>query len=64
MGVTPQQYVINFRINKACELMSNHTLTISDISRSVGYYDTLGFSKIFKKETGVSPRKYRENLKF
>jgi len=62
MGVTPQQYIIKFRINKACELMSNDALTISDISRSVGYDDTLGFSKIFKKEKGISPKNYRENL--
>ncbi|RII36268.1 AraC family transcriptional regulator [Clostridium chromiireducens] len=60
IGVTPQQYVINFRINKACELMNNYSLTISDISRSVGYDDTLGFSKIFKKEKGVSPINYRK----
>lgn len=62
MGVTPQQYIIKFRINKACELMENRGLTISDISRSVGYDDTLGFSKIFKKEKGVSPKNYREKI--
>jgi len=61
IGVTPQQYTIKYRINKACELMSNQGLTIGDISRSVGYDDTLGFSKIFKKEKGISPAKYREN---
>ena len=61
IGVTPQQYTIKYRINKACELMSNQGLTIGDISRSVGYDDTLGFSKIFKKEKGISSAKYREN---
>lgn len=59
IGITPQQYIIKFRINKACELMKNKALTIGDISRSVGYEDTLGFSKIFKKEKGISPKKYR-----
>lgn len=59
IGMTPQQYIIKFRINKACELMENKGLTIGDISRSVGYEDTLGFSKIFKKEKGMSPKKYR-----
>jgi AraC-like DNA-binding protein len=62
IGVTPQQYIIKYRINKACELMSNDGLTIGDISRSVGYDDTLGFSKIFKKEKGISPKEYRENV--
>jgi len=62
IGVTPQKYIIRFRINKACELMANQGLTISDISRSVGYDDTLGFSKIFKKEKGLSPKNYRERV--
>lgn len=64
IGVTPQQYIIKYRINKACELMNNQGLTIGDISRSVGYYDTLGFSKIFKKEKGISPLKYRQQVIF
>lgn len=63
MGVTPQEYLVKFRMNKACELISNEGLTISDISRSVGYTDPLGFSKIFKKVKGVSPRNYREKFK-
>ncbi|AQR93550.1 AraC family transcriptional regulator [Clostridium saccharoperbutylacetonicum] len=64
IGVSPQQYIIKYRINKACELMSNQGLTIGDISRSVGYDDTLGFSKIFKKEKGISPKKYRQKVLF
>ena len=56
IGMTPQQYIIKFRINRACELMGNKGLTIGDISRSVGYEDTLGFSKIFKKENGISQK--------
>lgn len=60
MGISPQEYLVNFRINKACELMSNEELTISDISRSVGYDDPLGFSKIFKKVKGISPKRYRD----
>ncbi|AGK95737.1 AraC family transcriptional regulator [Clostridium pasteurianum] len=61
IGISPQQYLIKFRMNKACELMKNSTLTISDVSRSVGYNDPLGFSKIFKKTIGLSPKAYRES---
>lgn len=59
--ISPQQYLINYRINKACELMTNEALSISDISRSVGYNDPLGFSKIFKRVKGCSPRDYRDS---
>ncbi|AUS96822.1 AraC family transcriptional regulator [Clostridium thermosuccinogenes] len=59
---TLKQYLIEFRIKKACELMYNDTLSIGDISRSVGYEDPLLFSKIFKKIKGQSPREYRKSL--
>lgn len=61
-GTSIQDYLIHFRINKACELMGNVDLSIGDISRSVGYYDPLLFSKIFKKIKGLSPKHFRNNL--
>ena len=61
LDTSPQDYLINFRMNKACELMKNNVLTIGDISRSIGYDDPLLFSKVFKKHLGVPPREYRKN---
>lgn len=58
-NVSPQQFLIQYRISKSCELLKqNKKLSIGDISRSVGYTDPLVFSKIFKKVKGVSPREY------
>lgn len=54
-----QEYLVQHRIDKACLHLTKHELSISDISRSVGYDDPLLFSKIFKKYKGVSPKKYR-----
>jgi len=62
LGIPPQEYLIKYRVNKACELLANKDLTISEISRSVGYQDSLGFSKIFKGIKGVSPKIYRQSL--
>ncbi len=62
LDTSPQDYLINFRMNKACELMKNDILAIGDISRSVGYDDQLLFSKIFKKHLGMSPSEYRKGL--
>jgi len=62
MGISPQEYLIKYRINKACELMHDSLLSISDISRSVGYNDVYQFSKIFKKCIGKSPSEYRKKL--
>ncbi|GIQ68811.1 AraC family transcriptional regulator [Xylanibacillus composti] len=55
-----QEYLIQFRMKKAAELLANPELTIGDVARSVGYQDPLLFSKTFKKHTGQSPKHYRE----
>lgn len=55
-----QEYLIQFRMKKAIQLLDNPLLAIGDVARSVGYQDPLLFSKIFKKHAGVSPRHYRE----
>lgn len=62
MGVTIQDYLISYRINKAKEMMKDRQLAIGDISRSVGYDNPLIFSKIFKKVNGVSPSEFRNNI--
>lgn len=59
LHMSPQQYVTQFRIEQAIQLLQTTTLTIGDIARSVGYTDTLLFSKMFKKMTGLSPKDYR-----
>lgn len=59
LNLSPQQYIINFRINKAVELLNNQELTIAEIARSVGYQDQFIFSKTFKKQKGLSPKSYR-----
>jgi AraC-like DNA-binding protein len=61
IGLSPQQYIINFRINKACMLLENKNLSIGEVSRSVGYVDQLGFSKVFKQIKGKSPKHYRDS---
>jgi AraC-like DNA-binding protein len=60
LNISPQEFLIDVRVAKACEFMSNANLSIGDIARSVGYNDQLLFSKMFKKIKGVSPNKYRK----
>ena len=60
LNMSPSEYLINYRIEKACFLIANPDLSIGEISRSVGYEDSLLFSKVFKNIKGVSPRAYRK----
>ncbi|GIM29145.1 AraC family transcriptional regulator [Clostridium polyendosporum] len=57
---SPQQYLSNFRITRAAEMLTLTNLSIGDIARSCGYIDSLIFSKAFKKVKGVSPSVYRK----
>ncbi|QOV20257.1 response regulator [Blautia liquoris] len=58
---TPSKYLINLRIQKARSLLSHHPeYTIRQVGESVGYTDQGYFSRIFKRQTGVSPFEYRE----
>ena len=59
-GKTPQQYLLLYRMAKAAELLKLTALSISDISKSVGYPNQLHFSRAFKTTYGLSPREWRK----
>jgi AraC-like DNA-binding protein len=42
VGTPPSEFLIQYRLHKACELMADRALTISDIARSVGYPNAMG----------------------
>lgn len=58
LGIPPQQYLVQYRIEKACELLQKRQYSIGEVARSVGYQDSLLFSKMFKKHRGVAPKYY------
>ncbi len=58
-GLSPQQYIINLRMNKAAALMTEHNYTPTQAALSVGYHDIFNFSRMFKKSFGVSPLRYK-----
>ena len=60
MGVSPQQFLIGYRIEKACELLKLSNLSVGDVGRAVGYPNQLHFSRAFKNACGVSPRAWRQ----
>lgn len=60
MGIPPVSYIINLRINAACDFLINTDMSIKQVGVSVGYRDPHFFSRTFKKHIGVSPIEYRE----
>lgn len=59
MGMSPQAYILRFRMNTAKKLLAENKMSISDVSRQVGYEDTCTFSRLFKKHVGITPSQYR-----
>lgn len=60
MKMSPQEYLIRYRIEQAEILLKETTRKVSDIAELVGYADAMTFSKMFKKYNGRSPQQYRE----
>lgn len=59
MGKSPQEFLMNYRMIKAAELLKLTKLSIGDIGNAVGYENQLHFSRAFKNVYGVSPREWR-----
>lgn len=61
-GQTLNQYLTEYRMEKAKQLLSDPRYKISEISSKVGYTDGNYFGKSFKKYFGFSPSEYREKM--
>ena len=60
-GISPSDYIKQLRLNAACELLLSTDLPINAVGESVGYPNQCFFSKMFKKNIGVTPTEYRQN---
>ncbi len=59
-GITPMQYILSLRISNAQYLLDNTSYNVSEIASIVGYDNPLYFSRLFRKQTGLSPSEYRK----
>jgi two-component system response regulator YesN len=61
-GKTLNQYLTEYRIEIAKNMLKDFRFKITDISSRVGYNDSNYFGKAFKKLVGLSPSEYRERF--
>lgn len=59
MGVSPQEYLLQYRLDKGSKLLLETRMSIQEVAQKIGYDNPLTFSKMFKSVYGVSPRNYR-----
>lgn len=59
-GISPQQYITEVRMERACELLHATELSVQAVACSVGYKDALYFSRVFRKRKGITPSQFRK----
>ncbi len=63
LDMTVVEYVTKKRLEKAKQLLANTDLPIMTVAEFTGYTDYSYFTRVFKKETGITPREYRNSTK-
>lgn len=62
-GMTFTEHITKKRIEESKRLLTNEKLSVIEVAEKVGYHDYFYFTKLFKKQTGISPSKYRKKSK-
>jgi AraC-like DNA-binding protein len=63
LGQAPLEYVTEWRMQKAVQLLQQRDKKLFEIAKSVGYESDAAFSKAFKRVLGVTPGEHRRNGK-
>ena len=58
-GMTFVEYVARSRFNRACELLHNGDISISEIAFAAGFQSLSQFNRVFRRLSGKSPTQYR-----
>ncbi|MCU0535814.1 MAG: AraC family transcriptional regulator [Hydrococcus sp. Prado102] len=61
-GITPHQYVIQCRIERAKQLLMKREATIADVARIVGFVDQSHFHRHFKRLVGITPKTFLQQI--
>lgn len=60
IGKTPDEYIIKYRLYKACEMLSQTDKSVLEVALSCGFSDVSYFIKTFKKRYGCTPHQYKK----
>ncbi|WP_424766382.1 helix-turn-helix domain-containing protein [Paenibacillus sp. sgz302251] len=59
VGIPLQAYITQEKVEEAKKLLSDSSLTLTDIYTRLNFYDQSHFTKVFKRLTGITPKQYR-----
>ncbi len=58
-GMSPIEYINQERVKKACSLLKDENLNVTDVSFKLGYSSLSHFIKLFREHTGTTPKQYQ-----
>lgn len=58
-GMTPTSFITLARVNAARAMLAQGTESLGEVAHRCGFYDQSQFSRLFKRETGITPKEYR-----
>ncbi|OUM93806.1 MAG: hypothetical protein A9Z00_02500 [Thermobacillus sp. ZCTH02-B1] len=61
-GMTFLNYLVSVRMERARELLLNTPMKVYEITSSVGYEDTIHFSRLFREYYGLNPMEYKKRM--
>lgn len=59
LGLSPQQYLLNYRLTMAKQLLSSTSLRISEVANSCGFADSAAFCRHFRAQFAITPTQFR-----
>lgn len=62
-GITPVVYLNRYRVRQACRLLEAGEISVTEVAMACGFGDSTYFGKVFRAETGVSPRAWQRGLR-
>ena len=63
MRMTISEYLLEYRIGKACELLTQSDQKITEIAHAVGFESASNISMHFQKKIGMTPSAYRQSVR-
>jgi AraC-like DNA-binding protein len=60
MGMTPMQYATSWRMEIVKKRLAGNKSSLSDAAEAAGYASDAAFTRVFKKETGMTPAGFRK----
>ncbi|ATA68150.1 hybrid sensor histidine kinase/response regulator [Capnocytophaga cynodegmi] len=61
-GFSTSSYILKVKLNKAKKMLHDTSITLGEVADVCGFYDSSYFSRVFKKEFGITPSQYQKNV--